>query len=757
MSARVTEEVIRWGLRFCSRRFFWQHRSFLTTPIKDRFLHNVPLAHVLGTRQTQTCVTSNLSSSVRFYTKEKAHSEDPKDKEHLSSPIQSDDPSLKQPQRTYPFIDTLQHCTSPSDVLDLTHQYKLTPRLMSNCLSHMWSCTKKMSEDQRRYELQLMFEHPEFEQLLQKAMRSVSHFSSEGLAYSVLSMVKLGVPQRSRVVQTFLRSCQERLNDFDEKALSILASCLESMKDSPNVSALKDGMRLIVEVRLPEIQSVMPLQTMMRVVGKDAPLGLKRKLEAKALSMKDQFSLPNSQHMIHTMAAMGFYSKPLLEVCTMKIRENLDSIPFSRLFKVLMSCRDLGYRDSDLFTDISHFMSSVVYMWTNKQMILFLFMFESLGFCPEAMMEAFAEKVIKDPDALTLKDLLCVLKVYSSLNFDLQQQSQPFLNSLTSVLESYLPKMSTIELSKALFSLCLFGHFPSAPLELFLQDSSLEQLKTAPAKFLQKQDTFLRMMDLCLRLDRPSLRQPLTDLSSVLGESRQDPTPINPLLSQSLRDMLGEQADGLLQEGVIVENFYFIDAVITKTTLNQTSVAAESGPDREEGSAESRPDREEGSAESRPDREESSAESRPDREEGSAESRPDREESSAESRPDREESSAESRPDREEGSAESRPDREESSAESGPDSEQSSPVESSQRIAVVCASPSAFCFGTRHPRGNLALKIRHLRILGYNTILLAEKELQSLSQEERTEFLREQIFPEHRGSEKQPETEQLGS
>lgn len=40
-------------------------------------------------------------------------------------------------------------------------------------------------------------------------------------------------------------------------------------------------------------------------------------------------------------------------------------------------------------------------------------------------MEQFAAKVIARPDALTLKDILFVLKVYSSLNCDLQHQRQP--------------------------------------------------------------------------------------------------------------------------------------------------------------------------------------------------------------------------------------------------------------------------------------------------------------------------------------------
>lgn len=42
--------------------------------------------------------------------------------------------------------------------------------------------------------------------------------------------------------------------------------------------------------------------------------------QEKALSMTDQFTLPNTQYMISTMATMGFYSKPLLEVCSKKIK-----------------------------------------------------------------------------------------------------------------------------------------------------------------------------------------------------------------------------------------------------------------------------------------------------------------------------------------------------------------------------------------------------------------------------------------------------
>ncbi|XP_053272876.1 FAST kinase domain-containing protein 2, mitochondrial [Pleuronectes platessa] len=665
MSVWVTEEVVRWSLRFCSRTSQVMQRGLLATASPR------DTAPIWGPRPSQTCLHVGSVRSARFYSQGAAHNEGSGGKKPASSSSLSDK-SLSvvtapgQKPAKSPFFDHLQRCGSPTDVLDLTCRYAPTVRQVSNCLTHMWTSTKKMTEEQRRCELQLMFEHPEFDKLLQMALKEVGVMRGEDVAYTLLSMVNLGVPQSSRVVQTFLRVCQDKLNEFDEKSLSILASCLEHMESSPNVGALKEGMRLVVEARLPRIKHVMSLQTMMRMLGKDAPMNLKRKLERKALSMSDQFSLPNAQHMISTMAAMGFYSKPLLDVCSNKIIENVHGIPFNRLFAVLLSCRELHYRNLDLLTCISDYVTSTLELWTNKQMILFLSVFENLAFSPAPLMETFVEKVIARPDDLTLKDLLCVLKVYSSLNYDLQQHRQPFLDGLTQVLESYLPKMSGFGLLKAVFHLGLLGHFPSAPLEQLLHNSTVEQLNTTTSK--PSQNRMFQTIDLCLRLDRPRLPRPLTVPPSLLGDPTHCPPSVNQWLSQCLQSVMEDQADSMLQEAVMVENFYLIDAVITKPLSNQTPVP-----------------------------------------------------------------------------------------EATSEGEALSPAESSQRFAVIYAPTSAFCYRTSNPRGSLAVKLRHLKILGYNPVLVLEQELQSVSEEKRTEFLRGQIYPEHHRSDTQPQMEQLQS
>ncbi|KAM7365316.1 hypothetical protein PAMP_016258 [Pampus punctatissimus] len=653
-SVWMTEEVMRKSLRFCSRQSPWRQRSFLvTSSIKDTSLPNQQLAQGWVTKQSQTRPCQSFVSSVRFYSQ--IHNEELEEKKHSTSP----EPSLPaetagREQRRSPFLDHLQSCGSPSDVLDLTCQIAPTVQQISKCLNQMWTTTKKMSDEQQRCELQLMFEHPAFEKLLQNAMKFAVYMRNEDIAYSLLCMVRLGVPQSSRVVQTFLRNCQEKLNDFNEKSLSIVASCLEHMESSANVDALKDAMRLVVEDSLPQIKNVMTLQVMMRLLGKDAPLHIKKKLEAKALSMTDQFSIPNSQYMITTMAKIGFSSKPLLDICSKNITENISGIPFNRLNKLLQSYRELHYRDFDMLTAMTDYVSSMIDIWTNKQIIIFLSLFEDLFFCPTALMEAFAEKVISNPDALTRKDLLCLLKVYSYFNHDLKHHRQQFLDSLSQALNSYLPNMSSYELLKALYYMCLLGHFPSAPLEKLLQSSTLELLSTTAPKFLPRQERMFQTLHLCLRLDHPALPLPLTVPPSVLGSSFSISSSVNPQLSQALQSIVVDEADTLLQEMVMVENFYFVDAVITKPLSNQTAESSFAG-------------------------------------------------------------------------------------------DECSPAESSQ----------SFCYGTSNPRGVLAIKIRHLKILGYNPVLLSEQELWSVPVGKRMDFLREQIFPEHLRSDTQPKAEQL--
>lgn len=383
------------------------------------------------------------------------------------------------------------------------------------------------------------------------------------------------------------------------------------------------------------------LQSMMRAVGKNSPILLKKELANKALSLADGFSPPNTQYMFSSLAAMGLNFKPLLDVCSRKIAENVHEFPFNRLLSVLKSCHELHYRNYTLFSSVSEYVANTFEMWSNRQVILFLVSFENLLFRPVVLLDAFAERIIQKSESLTLKDLLSVLKVFSLLNHDLKEKKTQFLASVTMVLESYLPKMSPTDLLKAIYCLGLLEHFPQTPLEKLLEKDTLEQL-LEKGRQSEKIQRWLHTLDLCLRLDKPQL-------TSVPDLHISVPAPAvtaNQEVLSAVRSIVGNDA---VQDSVLEQSIYFIDCVITLP--HQTEETCDL-----------------------------------------------------------------------------------SAKDSG------SP-QCAQRIAVVCAPHTSFCFGTTHPRASLVIKLRHLEKLGYKPVLIPVLELNSKTEEEKIEMLHKLIFP----------------
>ncbi|KAG9349021.1 hypothetical protein JZ751_029339 [Albula glossodonta] len=505
MTARsLGNELLRYTLLLYRGRFLWQRFSFQgqegnLVAVSARLHAGLP--RLWTAQQKGRSLVGYCGTTARFYCQDGTRRQglrpdDPEGTVELPSSFEGGAVAVPSAEREKHalFGAQLQACNSPTDVLDLISQEPITVKRVSHSLTRIWKTTKYMSEEQRRYERQLMFEHPTFNQLCQQAMLSAPRMNKADIAFSLLAMVKLGVPQHSRVIQTLLRAVQENLNDFDEKALSVLANCLEDMESSKNVDALRQGLRLLVEDRVPGIQSVTVLQRLIRCVGKDAPLSLKRKL----------------QYMVTTLAAADLSFKPLLDICSRMIAEDVHNIPYYRLVNVLKACKELNYRDLHLLSALTEYLTSTFDMWSNKKLVLFLLLFKELGYRPGALLDKFLERLIQDPNSLTLKDVLSVLKICSQLNHVPQQHKQEFLESMTQVFESYLLKMSATDLLRGVHSLCILGHFPVASLERLLQRETLDELLAQDSRMLRANQRKLHYVDLCLRLDRPSLPEHLT-------------------------------------------------------------------------------------------------------------------------------------------------------------------------------------------------------------------------------------------------------
>ncbi|KAM3917335.1 FAST kinase domain-containing protein 2, mitochondrial [Leptodactylus fuscus] len=80
------------------------------------------------------------------------------------------------------------------------------------------------------------------------------------------------------------------------------------------------------------------------------------------------------------------------------------------------------------------------------------------------------------------------------------------------------------------------------------------------------------------------------------------------------------------------------------------------------------------------------------------------------------------------------------------------------RIAVLCCTANAFTLGSLHPVGKMALKIRHLKSLGFTVVLIPVNQFIMLTEAKKVEFLRENIFKEfsaNQSSEQGNEVQQL--
>ncbi|KFO59887.1 FAST kinase domain-containing protein 2, partial [Corvus brachyrhynchos] len=514
----------------------------------------------------------------------------------------------------------------------------------TNCLTMAWRLFKNLSEEQQRYEKQLIFEHPAFVKLCQQLLRDARRMTRGDLVFSLHAVVHLGVPQNTLLVQTLVRVCQEKLNQLDNRCISVLATTLAGMDKDKNVSALQAGLQLLVEQRISSIRDIFILQNLMKCLGKDAPVFLKKKLEMAVLREIDGLTFPNALRMFLALAAMNYCSLPILNACSKKIQENVHDAPFRQLILVLEACHTLQYRNVNLFSALAGYVNSTAYLWDKRQIFLFLSACETLGFQPTELLEIFTEKVTEDPEFLNLKNLLIVLRVYSRLNYVPRVQKHLFFETLHSCLNKCLPQISSTELLKAVYSLGILGYLPHHALDVLLQKDSKDELILSD-DLKEQNAVMLRCVKTCMELDSPSFTKP----AFVLTENSSSLVSLNLRKAQeALTELLG--GENMFRQNVRLPYKYHIDFEIRMDSDRKKVlpiVAADDHPDSRV-----------------------------------------------------------------------------------------------QRLAFLFAPMSAFCLGTTHPQGKLAMKKRHLNKLGYHVILIQSKKFQEMTKEDAVEFLKGKIYSE---------------
>ncbi|XP_070812894.1 FAST kinase domain-containing protein 2, mitochondrial [Pituophis catenifer annectens] len=540
------------------------------------------------------------------------------------------------------FFSDLQKCVSPCDVLDCAAKSQVSLKYVSNCFSTMWMLKKKTLKSQKYDETKMMLEHPQFRQLCQHVMDEAKYMDSNDLAHTLLSVVKLGVPQNTLLVQTLLRTCQERVNEFNTQCISIIANALKVMEKCKNVEALQLGLQLLLQDKVHKISNVFVLQTIMRSIGKDVPLTLKKKLENKMLNLMNHFTVPNAFQMFRVLGEMDYLSVPILNACSKTVIENIEGTQFLNLLNVLKTGKQLRYQNRILYSALADYAASVFYTWNRNEVILLLSAFENLSVHPVQLMDKFLEEVMLHLESLNLKDVIIILRAYSNLNHLSSGQSQEFLDSLNSILNKHLHEIDNMDLLRVVYSFCLAGYLPQLALNQLLQEEILSDLIKS-----EKSLSMLPAINVCLELDGDS-----SSTSTILSEKLSSlPKKIldfsYPEIQEALLTLL--ENENLFQINVQLTQGYCLDFEILMDA-NRKIALTSTEADQLKGDP------------------------------------------------------------------------------------------NLKRIAVLCPPASAFSNPSQHPKGRLAMKIRHLNRLGYQVILVSYKEFQKLEKDEAVLFFKRQIF-----------------
>ncbi|XP_071977159.1 FAST kinase domain-containing protein 2, mitochondrial [Engystomops pustulosus] len=532
------------------------------------------------------------------------------------------------------------------EVLDAFSGSAYSQHELYDSIKSMWNVlanSKKLKSSDK----QLITDHPNFSTLCYEVMKSAPSMSNKFLVYSLNVFVSLKVNQKTRLVQTLLSICQQRLSSLKVGEISILANSLKMLESNKTVDILNSGICLLIELKCEDIKDVTLLQNLMRI----APTHLRQKFEEKALQMVYRFTVPQCLHMFSVLAEVNLHSESLLDACSHKLIDCLDELSCRRIISLTGYCSKLSYFNEKLLSAIGDNIMNNIYMWEKWQISAVLTSMAFLRFRYVPLLDYFADKIIEDVESLKTYNLMTVSKVFSIVNH-LPEERGKFLETLNTALDSLMNSMKKKDLLRTVYNLCLLGLVPAAAIQKLLEDKSLYSTLDNVEK------SYLGHIKLCWLLESGSRPYSIENLENVKANHSDSVMMCHTFLKNYFTDPC------LYQENMQFPSSYFIDFVFTLDT-NQRNLIPMGDVQKLENS------------------------------------------------------------------------------------------QNITRIAVLCCTAGSFTLGNLHPIGKMAVKIRHLRSLGFHVVVVPVHQFIMLSEVKRVEFLRENILMEIPSNQKANEIQQI--
>ncbi|CAI9608186.1 unnamed protein product [Staurois parvus] len=451
-----------------------------------------------------------------------------------------------------PIMIALNNCTTPRDVLNVFWRPPYKKDELVEGVLKLWHTFLALNEKQKFMEIKFIVGHPHFHNLTHGVMKIAQDLSPGVLIRMLYVFVRLRKKQKSQLILNLLLICQQHLSSFNEVELAILANTLEWLRSDKNVRLLKFGLRLMIDMKIEEVNEVTPFLTMMKAVGRTAPLSLKLKLEKKALQMVDRFTVEQSEKLFCVLADIDFYSEHLLNAYSCKLIDSLDELSFNKIVSVLSCCCELDYSNERLLTAFGDQIIKTICLWKPWQLAMILQYFVHLHFRHVQLLDRYAEVFANNLNSVKISDLSETINIYSMLNHLPEKKAQQFLEAVHTSLQTHLNSIPPENLLYIVYNLSVLGICPDFAVNKLLQYESLLNLK----------EQSIRMHNnLCLMMNNPLLKS-----HSLHCLKKVPPTPAEHFqtLHKDLKIFIKDPA--FYQYSLQIANTYYIDFVLALDT-----------------------------------------------------------------------------------------------------------------------------------------------------------------------------------------------
>lgn len=452
----------------------------------------------------------------------------------------------------------LNKCTTPRDVLNVFLRPSYRKDELFEGVLKLWNTFLALNEKQKLTERDSIVGHPHFHNLTHGILKMAPVMSPEALIRMLYVFVRLQIHQQSKLIQNLLLICQEHLTSFNEVELAILANTLEWLKNDKNVDLITFGLRLMIDMKIEEVNEITPLLTMMKAIGRTAPLRLKLKLENKALQMVDRFNVAQSENLFCVLADIDFYSEHLLNACSDKLINGLDELSYTKIVSLLSCCCELDYSNEKLLTAVGDQILKTICLWKPWQLAMILQYFVHLHFRHVPLLDRYAEIFTNNLNSVKIWDLSEAVKFYSALNHLPEKKTQQFLEAVNASLQAYLNSIPPKKLLYIVYNLYVLGVCPDFAVNKLLQYESILNLK---------EQSIFTHINLCLMMNKPFLKShSFFCLKKVPPATTEDFQTSHTDIKNFIKD------PDLYHYSLQIANTYYIDFVLALDTQDNKLV-----------------------------------------------------------------------------------------------------------------------------------------------------------------------------------------